>query len=236
MSQIIKNLVENISNALGLTSSALKELIKENKKYLEAESDLANKHEDAINTLETYSNVEDPSLSEALETLATAYKEIEVARKEKVKQLEMKFINPLEQLLEELAIKKNEIKEAERAKEDFEKAQKKFEKEQGKSEEKKNDEKLDEAKTNLAVARKKYEAEDKEAENAIETFKNKKIAILKEILENISEIEKRVYQRAMELAISVKLKAEEIETSEEELEEGNDIENHEAVKENKEEP
>jgi len=233
MSQIIKNLIENISNALGLTSSALEELIKENKKYLEVELDLAEKHDDAINALKEYSNVEDPSLSEALETLATAYKDIELARKERVKQLEVSFINPLQELLEELLIKKNEIKEAEKAKDDLEKAQKKFDKEQNKTEDKINLEKLEQAKAVLTAAKKKFEREDTKAQKTIETFKNKRITILKEILEKISEIEKDFYQKAIELAIAVKLKAVDIVIKEIEPEEGKNVKNQEEAEKNK---
>jgi len=233
MSKLLKNLIENISSVLGLKSSALKELIKENKKYLEVEFDLAEKHDDAINALKEYSIVEDPSLSEALETLATAYKDIELARKEKVKQLEVKFINPLQELLEELLIKQNEINEAEKAKEGLDKAQKKLEKEDSKASDKKDPDKLEELKSALAIAKKQYENEDKEAQKAIEVFNNRRIAILKEILKNISEIEKDFYQKAVELTISVKLKAEDIEIKEEEQEEETNLEDHEEVENDK---
>ena len=231
MSKILKNFIENISSALGLTGSALEELIKETKKYLEAEVNLADKHDDAIESLRKYSDVEDPSLSEALETLATAYKEIEAARKEKVEKLEVMFIEPLQHLLEELKFKKTEMKEAEKAKDELEKAQKKFNKEQNKPEEKKDIEKLEHAEKNLEDAEKKYEVEDAEAQSAIATFKGKRIAILKEVLENISELEKDFYQKAVELTISVKVKADEIETNEEENKEERKEESKEKSKE-----
>ncbi|MGV9172046.1 MAG: hypothetical protein ACOC35_05720 [Promethearchaeia archaeon] len=116
MSKFLNNIVDTISSAMGIATNKIEEIIDENKDYLEVEKNLAKEHKEGIEALKKYANVETPSLKEAMSSLAGMYENVAQARKEKVEELQKRFITPMNELLEKFKTKKKELEEAERPK------------------------------------------------------------------------------------------------------------------------
>ena len=121
---MFKKFIDNISNTLSIATDHVQSVIKENKQYLEAELEVVKESKEGIEALKNYARVETPSLEAAILSLASTFEKIEEARKDKVDDLIAKFIQPLEEIVDELDSFKKEAKDAERAMSELEKAEK----------------------------------------------------------------------------------------------------------------
>ena len=190
----LKGVVESISDALSKSTSAIEEVIKENKQYLDSILNLVKESEEGINALRKFAETEAPSLKAALNTLAKTYESLEKARQDKTAKLKADFITPLEELLVSFKKRQEELKDVEVAKKDLEKAEKKFEKEKAKPDEKKDTVKIETAKELYEKAKKELEVQEKEADIATKKFETEKLETLKKVLNNIVAIEKNFHE------------------------------------------
>lgn len=211
----ISDIVDAISDAFNMSSNAIEKVIKENKEYLEAELEFADESQEGVEALENYAENETPGLQEIITNLAETYKQIQNARKEKVKNLGDHFINPLNDLLEKFNIKKAELKDVEKAKKSLEKARKKFNKESYKPAEKRNDEKLQKLKAELDEVEQEYSNEEYEAKVATQTFNRKKIDVITKVLKKIVEIQRNFFQEGLNRFLSLEKKVENLSIEEE---------------------
>ena len=206
---------KKVIDKLKLSSSAISAVIKENNQYLDAELNVVKEAQEGINALKTYAAIETPSLEDAINTLATTLESIEQAREAKVSQLREKFIGPLNEIVEEMKIRDAELKESERAKKDLDKLEAKLAKLKAKPKEKLKPGQKEAAKSSVSAAQEAYEKEETEAKAATEALNKKKLEKMREILKNLSEIEKSFHEKALELMGVVKEKAEAIKVEEE---------------------
>ena len=194
----LKSVVDTITDAVSRSSSAIAEVIKENKQYLDSFSRVVKESEEGINSLNKYAEIETPALKTVISKLAKTYESLEEARKEKIAKLQTNFITPLEELLVAFKKRQEEIKNVEKTKKELDKAEKKYEKEKSKPEEKKDDVKIEEAKELYEKAKKDFEREDKEDEIANKKFDTEKSETFKKILNNIVNIEKDFHNKMLQ--------------------------------------
>ncbi len=208
-------MIGSISDKLKLSGNAISAVIKENIQYLNAELGVFKEAQEGITALKTYAAIETPSLEAAINSLAETLENIEKARKEKVNQLQEKYIGPLNEIVTEAKIRNTELKEAERAKKALDKAESKLAKLEAKPKEKLKSGQKDEAKAAVKTAQEAYEKEEAEAKAANEAFNKKKLESMRAVLKNLADIEKSFHQKALELMGVVKEKAEAIKVEEE---------------------
>lgn len=195
-------------------ANGIKNIIKENGQYLNAELDVVKESKEGIQALKDYANIETPSLEDAINTLANTFQNIENARQDKVNNLREKFIGPLEELLEGFDAKQKEIREAADAKKDVEKAKNAVEKQHMKRIKGRLDH-LDRAKADLADAIDRSRKEQEDVQIATNQFNRKKLETLQIILKNLVDVERIYHTKVMELLGSVEQKAEAIKIEEE---------------------
>jgi hypothetical protein len=230
---VFKKLVSGLQEKLSAASSAIKDIIKENNQYLEAELEVAKESQEAVLALQSYADKETPSLEAAITAYANTLEGIESARKEKVVALREKFIGPLEALLDGFVTRQTEIKEAEDAKKTLEKAESKLAKLKSKPKEKLKAGQLEGAKTAVKEGQASVEKEEADVKVANETFAKQKLETMQQILTSMHDIEKSYHEKALQLFGAVKEKAAEIKVEEEaKIEE---IVNLAAISEDKEE-
>ena len=194
----LKSVVDSIADAVSSSSSAIEEVIKENKQYLDSFLRVDKESKEGINALKKYAEVETPALKTVVLTLAKTYESLEEARKEKIAKLQANFITPLEELLDAFKKRQEELKNVEKTKKEFDKAEKKYEKEKSKPEEKKDAIKIEEAKELYEKAKKDFEREGKEDEIANKKFDIEKSETFKKILNNIVNIEKDFHEKMLQ--------------------------------------
>jgi len=195
-------------------SNSIKNIIKENNQYLNAELDVVKESKEGIQALKDYAGTETPSLNDAISTLAITFQDIESARQDKVASLKEKFIGPLEELLEGFNDRQREIDEAEDAIKSVNKAKKKVEKEHMKKVKGRLD-KSTKARADLKDAINRSRKEQNDVKIATDNFNKKKLEIIQIILKNLVEVEKAYHTKIIGLLDSVEQKADAIKIEEE---------------------
>ena len=195
-------------------SNSIKNIIKENNQYLNAELEVVKESKEGIQALKDYANIETPSLEDAINTLANTFQNIENARQDKVTSLRDKFIGPLEELLDGFNARQNEIKEAEEAQKAIGKAQKTLEKEKMKRSKGRLD-KTTQAKAKLNAAYDRSSKEQEDVKMATTAFNRKKLEVMQIILKNLVEVERIYHKGVIDLLDAVEEKAEAIKIEEE---------------------
>ncbi|MHA1294779.1 MAG: hypothetical protein ACTSQJ_19240 [Promethearchaeota archaeon] len=212
---MFKKFINNLQDKLSLTSNAIKEIIKENTQYLDAELNVVKEASEAILVLKNYATSETPSLEAAISELAKTFESIEDARKEKVSLLKEKFIEPLNDLLSGFNARQQEIKEAEVARKALEKAQTKLNKLKAKPKEKLKPGQKEAAEEEVKKCEEAYKKESEDVKIANEKFNRQKLETLQAILTSLHDIEKEFHEKALKLFGAVKEKAEAIKIEEE---------------------
>lgn len=216
ISKFLKGIVGKLSETLNIASNAIKNIIKENNQYLDAELNVAKESKEGIAALKVYAESESEGLGAAIGTLAETFEKIEEAREKKVVQLREEFIDPLVALLREYEIQQTELREAENAKDELEKAEKKLSKLKAKASAKPLKAGVKEnAEAQVNLAKKTYEKEAEEAKVQGEAFNKKKLEILQVVLTKMVEIELTYHQGIINQIGNVKVKAEAINIEEE---------------------
>ncbi|TFG06530.1 MAG: hypothetical protein EU539_07390 [Promethearchaeota archaeon] len=203
----LKDVVGGITDALSSSATAIEEVIKENKQYLDSILKMVKESTEGVNALRNYAETEAPALKGPISKLAETYESLEQARKEKTEKLKANFITPLEELLVIYKELRKEVKEVDAAKKDLEKAEKKFEKERSKPEEKKDADKLEAAKLHYEAAKKELEVQEKEADAATKKFEAEKSKTLKNVLDNIIKTEKNFHESMLQKIKELEQKA-----------------------------
>jgi chromosome segregation ATPase len=203
----LKDVVGSITDALSSSSSAIEEVIKENKQYLDSILNVVKESEEGINALKKFAETEAPSLKAAISTLASTYESLEAARKEKTAKLRANFITPLEELLVSYKKRQEELKDVEAAEKELEKAQKKYDKENSKPDEKKDTVKLATAKELYEKAKKELQVQQKEADIANKKFETEKLETLKKIINNIVTVERNFHESMLKKIKELEQKA-----------------------------
>jgi len=207
----MKKFVGKLSESLNIASNAIKDIIKENNQYLDAELNVSKESKEGIAALKVYAETESEGLGLAITTLAETFEKIELAREDKVAKLREEFINPLDSLLREFEIQQTELKEAEKAKEELEKAEKKLSKVKAKASSKPlKAGVMDNAEAQVKLAKKTYDKEAEDAKVQGEAFNKKKLEILREVLKKMVEIEINYHKGIIDNIGDVKVKAEAI--------------------------
>jgi len=75
--------MDNITNALGITSNKISELIKESNQYINAEENVTKEIKKTVTALKAYAETETPSLGQAVSSLASTFETIEKENEEK---------------------------------------------------------------------------------------------------------------------------------------------------------
>ena len=96
---MFKKFMDNLTNALGITSNKINELIKESNQYINSLEDVVKEVKKTVATLESYAETETPSLGQAVGSLASTFDIIEKESTERVKRLREEYIAPLNDLL-----------------------------------------------------------------------------------------------------------------------------------------
>ena len=212
----LKKFVGKLSETLNIASNAIKDVIKENNQYLDAELEVSRESKEGIAALKAYAETESQGLGAAIGTLAETFEKIEEARENKVVQLREEFIDPLDALLREYEIQQTELKEAEKAKDELEKAEKKLSKLKTKASSKPlKAGVMENAEAQVSLAKKSYDKEAEEAKVQGEAFNKKKLEILQVVLKKMVEIEVTYHQGIIDQIADVKVKAEAINIEEE---------------------
>jgi len=212
----LKKFVGKLSETLNIASNAIKDVIKENNQYLDAELEVSKESKEGIAALKAYAETESEGLGTAIGTLAETFEKIEEARENKVVQLREEFIDPLDGLLREYEIQQTELREAEKAKDELEKAEKKLSKLKTKASSKPlKAGVMENAEAQVSLAKKTYDKEAEEAKVQGEAFNKKKLEILQEVLKKMVEIEITYHQGIIDQIGDVKVKAEAINIEEE---------------------
>ena len=212
---MFKKFMDNVSNALGLTSNKISELVKESNRYITAEENVTKDINKTVTALKSYADTETPSLGEAIGSLANTFEIIESERSEKVKKLREQYIAPLNDLIAQLKILQTEQEESVKAAKGMEKADKSLKKAQGKSKEKLKSGEIEAAEKTLMAAQTKAEKEENDVRTATEEFNKVKLETMQKILQNMVEIEKTYHEKILAAISGVKQKAEAIKIDEE---------------------
>ena len=195
----IKKIFDNIADAFSSSSDAISKVIKENNQYLYAIQGVVKESREGIEALKNYATIETPSLENAINSLAETFENIEEAREKMVNDLREKFISPMKEIIEEVNVMNQEIKESKVAEKSLEKAQKKYDSLKEKPSERLKPGQLEEAEKNLKTAKENYDKEENEAKAAIELFKKKRLEIMQTVLKSFTDIQKAFHSKALEL-------------------------------------
>ncbi|MHA1886254.1 MAG: BAR domain-containing protein [Promethearchaeota archaeon] len=212
---MFKKFMDNISNALGLTTNKISELVKESNRYIASEEDVTKDINKTVTALKSYADVETPSLGEAISSLANTFEIIENGRKEKVAKLREQYIAPLNELLTHLKTLQTEQEESAKAAKEVEKAEKSLNKAQSKPKEKLKPGEIENAETALDAAQKKADKEEADVRTATEDFNKVKMETMQKILHDMVEIEKTYHENILSSISELKQKAEAINIEEE---------------------
>jgi len=207
--------MDNLTNALGITSNKISELIKGSNQYINAEEKVTREINKTVAALKGYAETETPSLGQAVGSLASTYEIIEKESTEKVKRLREEYIAPLNDLLIGLEKLQTEQNEAQKATKILEKAEKHLNKVQSKPKEKLKPNEIQTAETELKTAKEKAAKEESDVKIATEEFNKVKLETMQTILKNMVDIETVFHKKILDSVATVKIKAEAIKVDEE---------------------
>ncbi|MFW9942870.1 MAG: hypothetical protein ACFFFT_17680 [Candidatus Thorarchaeota archaeon] len=206
---------KKLTDALGITSNKISELIKESNQYINAVENVTKEIKTTVTALKSYAETETPSLGQAIGSLASTFEIIDKESSEKVKKLQEEYIAPLNELLVSLEKLQTEQKEAEKATKELEKAEKRLSKSKSKPKEKLKPNEIQTAETELKAAKDKAAKEESDVKAATEEFNRVKLETMQKILKNMVEIETVFHQKILDSVATVKAKAEAIKIEEE---------------------
>jgi hypothetical protein len=206
---------KKLTDALGLTSNKISELIKESNQYINAVEKVTNEIKKTIAALKGYAETETPSLGQAIGSLASTFEIIDNESVEKVERLKEEYIAPLNELLISLEKLQTEQKEAEKASKELEKAEKRLNKAKSKPKEKLKPNEIQNAESELKAAKQKATKEETDVKAATEEFNKVKLETMQEILKNMVDIETVFHKKILDSVATVKIKADAIKIEEE---------------------
>jgi hypothetical protein len=206
---------KKLTDALGLTSNKISELIKESNQYINAVEKVTNEIKKTIAALKGYAETETPSLGQAIGSLASTFEIIDKESVEKVERLKEEYIAPLNELLISLEKLQTEQKEAEKASKELEKAEKRLNKAKSKPKEKLKPNEIQNAESELKAAKQKATKEETDVKAATEEFNKVKLETMQEILKNMVDIETVFHKKILDSVATVKIKADAIKIEEE---------------------
>ncbi|MDX1798736.1 MAG: hypothetical protein R3255_08810 [Candidatus Lokiarchaeia archaeon] len=206
---------KKLTDALGITSNKISELIKESEHYIDAIENVTKEIKKTITALKSYAETETPSLGQAVGSLASTFEIIEKESTEKVKRLQEEYITPLNELLISLEKLQTEQKESQKAMKDLEKAEKHLSKVQSKPKEKLKPNEIQTAETELKAAKEKLTKEEADVKVAAEDFNKIKLETMQKILKNMVDIENIFHKKILDSITTVEAKADAIKVEEE---------------------
>ena len=206
---------KKLTEALGITSNKISDLIKESNQYINAVENVTKEIKKTITALKGYAESETPSLGQAIGSLASTFEIIDKENMEKVKRLKEEYILPLNELLTTLEKLQTEQKEAQKATKELEKAEKHLSKIQSKPKEKLKPNEVQTAETELKNAKDKAAKEESDVKSATEEFNRKKLETMQKILKNMVDIETIFHKKILDSVAIVKEKADAIKVEEE---------------------
>ena len=212
---MFKKFMDNLTNALGITSNKIDELIKGSNQYINAEEKVTREINKTVAALKGYAETETPSLGQAVSSLASTFEIIEKESTEKVKRLREEYIAPLNDLLIDLQKLQTEQNEAQKATKELEKAEKHLSKVQSKPKEKLKPNEIQTAETELKSAKEKAAKEKNDVKVATEEFNKGKLETMQIILKNMVDIETVFHKKILDSVATVKVKADAIKVDEE---------------------
>ncbi len=207
--------MDNVSNALGLTSNKISEIVKEGNHYISAEENVTKDINKTVTALKAYADTETPSLGEAIGSLANTFEIIETERNEKINKLREQYIAPLNDLIINLKTLQTEQTESAKAAKEVEKAEKSLKKSQSKPKEKLKPGEVENAEKALKAAQQKAEKEEADVRTATENFNKVKLETMQKVLQNMVDIEKTYHEKILTAISGVQQKAEAIKIEEE---------------------
>jgi len=206
---------KKITEALGITSNKISELIKEGNQYINAVEKVAKEVQNSVAALKSYAETETPSLGQAIGSLASTFEIIDTENTEKVKRLKEEYIAPLNELLTSLEKLQSEQKEAQQASKELEKAEKRLSKAKSKPKEKLKPNEIETAENELKDAKGKVAKEEEDVKTATEEFNKLKLETMQKILKNMVDIETVCHEKILDSVATVKVKADAIKVDEE---------------------
>ena len=212
---MFKKFVDNLTNAVGITSNKISEIIKESNQYINALENVAKEVKKTVAVLESYAETETPSLGQAIGSLASTFDIIEKENGEKVKRLREEYIAPLNDLVISLQKLQTEQSEAQKAAKEVEKAEKSLNKVQNKPKEKLKPNELQTAETELKAAKEKAAKEENDAKVAAEAFNKEKLETMQKVIKNMVDIETVFHKKILDSVATVGAKADAIKVEEE---------------------
>ena len=213
--KMFKKFMDNLTNALGITSNKISELIKGSNQYINAVENVTKEIKKTVAALKGYAETETPSLGQAVGSLASTFEIIEKESTEKVKRLREEYIAPLNDLLIGLQKLQTEQDEAQKATRELEKAEKHLSKVQSKPKEKLKPNEIQTAEAELKAAKDKNAKEENDVKVATEEFNKTKLADMQAILKNMVDIETVFHKKILDSVATVKVKADAIKIEEE---------------------
>ncbi len=212
---MFKKFMDNLSNALGITSNKISELIKGSNQYINTTENVTIEIKKTVDALKGYAETETPSLGQAVGSLASTFEIIEKENTEKVKRLREEYIAPLNDLLISLKKLQTEQNEAQKATKELEKAEKHLSKIQSKPKEKLKPNEIQTAEMELKTAKEKATKEENDVKVATEEFNKLKLVTMQKIIKNMVDIETVFHKKILESVATVKVKADAIKVNEE---------------------
>ena len=211
----IKDSLGSVMDKIQVFGTDLGKLIKENNDILNAHHKLAKESSEGINSLKTYAETESEGIKNAITSLAEAFESIESNREGMVEQLRDKFIAPFEELVEHWKGLNTELKEESSAEKQVEKCKKDLAKKQAKNPAKLKPNEVEDAASKLKNAIDDKEKKHEQAVKATEQFNEQKNITLKEVLQDIVNIQTEFHKSALD---SIKTVEEKIKEMDSELE------------------
>ncbi len=212
---MFKKFMDNLSNALGMTSNQIDELIKGSNQYINAVENVTKEVKKTIGALETYAESETPSLGQAISSLASTFDIIEKESTEKVKRLREEYIAPLQGLIVSLQKLNTEQSEAQKASKELEKAEKHLSKVQSKPPEKLKPNEIENAETELKTAKDNANKEEADVKTATEAFNKEKLETMQKVIKSMVDIETVFHKKILDSITEVGQKADAINVEEE---------------------
>jgi hypothetical protein len=212
---MFKKFMDNMSNALGITSNQINELIKGSNQYINSIENLTKEVKKTVDTLEAYAKSETPSLGQAIGSLASTFDITEKEYTEKVKRLREEYIAPLNDLLVSLQKLNTEQNEAQKASKELEKAEKHLSKVQSKPKEKLKLNEIENAEAEVKTAKDNASKEETDVKSATEAFNKEKLETMQKVLKNMVDIETVFHKKILDSISEVGKKADAIKVEEE---------------------
>ena len=212
---MFKRFVDNLTNALGMASNKISELIRESNNYIKAVEDTTVDIKKTVATLKSYAETETPSLGQAVRSLASTFEIIDNESMEKVKRLREEYIAPLNDLVINLKKLETEQNEAQKATKGLEKAEKHLDKVKSKPKERLKPNEIQTAEAELESAKEKATKEENDAKVATEAFNKLKLETMQKVIKNMVDIESNYHKKILDSIATVKEKADAIKIEEE---------------------